>query len=225
MTTGDDAGRLRCGTRVAALVDQVAEGVPPDDPTHQARCPHCRAALRELEQLWDRVREAAREDVQPPRRLIDDVVRRVRQELRALGQLVPLETVVPRLVRHALLGGPRGMTRIADSVVARIVANTVRATRGVHALSVEGPGTSGGEVPGRLPPRGVEIEVSGHSLTVQVRLVVAYGRSIPAVTAEVRRRVMLRIEALTGLEATKIDIAVDDVFGHPQAPAPRRLPL
>ncbi|MBA3718492.1 MAG: Asp23/Gls24 family envelope stress response protein [Actinobacteria bacterium] len=224
MTGREDVARLPCGTSVAVLVDQVAEGLPALDPAHQAACPDCRATLRELELVWGTVREVVREEVVPPSRLIENVLRRVRQELRALGQLVPLQTVIPRLVRHALLGGPRGATRIADSVVARIVAKTARDTPGVHALSVRGIALPRAGGPGRLTPRGVAIEVSGHSVSVEVRLVVAYGRSIPDLAAEVRRRVIHRVEAMTGLEPTAVAVAVDDVFGDPE-PVPRRVPV
>lgn len=224
MTGSEETGRLPCGMKVAALVDQVAEGLPAADPAHQAECPHCQATLRELEQVWGTVRTVAREEVVPPRRLIESVFRRIRQELRALGQLVPLETVVPRLVRHALLDGPRGATRIAESVVARIVAKTVRDTPGVHALSTRGLAAARAGAPGRPAPRGVAVEVSGHRVTVEVRLVVTYGVSIPVLAAALRNRIILRVESLTGLEPTDVQIVVDDVFGDPES-VPHRFPL
>ncbi len=225
MNAAGDTRRLPCGTSLASLVDQVAEGIEPVDPEHQVVCPYCQAALRELEQLWGTVREMAREDVAPPSRLIEKVVVRIRRELRALGQLVPLEAIVPALVRHALLSGPRGSTRIADAVIARIVAKTTRDTPGIHALSVHAVRVVRGGLSGSPASRGVEIAVAGHSVTVEVRLVVEYGRSIPHLAAEVRRRVVRSVEALTGLEATRVDVLVDDVFGDPEAPEPRRFRL
>jgi|GEM_PF-1095480 len=224
MTGREDLSRLPCGTNIATLVDQIAEGVASADPAHQADCPDCQATLRELEHVWGTVRTVAREEIVPPRRLIESVFRRIRQELRALGQLVPLEAVIPRLVRHALLGGPRGATRIADSVVARIVAKAARDTPGVHALSVRELAAPKAGAPGRLAPRGVAVDISGHSVSVEVRLVVAYGTSIPALAAEVRRRVIRRVEVLTGLETTDVQVAFDDVFGDPDS-LPHRIVL
>ena len=125
--------RLPCGTELASLVDQVAERTPPLVDAHQAVCPHCRAALAELEELWGYVRALAREPVIAPARLVERVIRRVREELAALARL-PLELVVPRLVRHALLSGPRGTTRVASSVVAMISALAAQEVAGLSAL-------------------------------------------------------------------------------------------
>jgi len=224
MSADDHIERLPCGADLATLIDQVAEGLPPERPGHQETCPHCQAALRQLEQLWGVVSEVAREEVVRPRGLVENVVRRIRRELWALGQL-PLETIVPRLVRHALLAGPGGVTRIADTVVARLVARVVRETPGVYALSVRGVGAVPGGDSGRLAARGVAVEVEGHHVQVQVRLVIEYGRSIPVLSAEVRRRVIGWVEAVTGLEPGQVDIAVEDVYGVPDDPELKRFRL
>jgi uncharacterized alkaline shock family protein YloU len=41
---------------------------------------------------------------------------------------------------------------------------------------------------------------------------VEYGRSIPQVTQAVRERVIERVENLTGLEVTEVNIQVNDVM-------------
>ena len=212
MSEDERGERLRCGFELGSLVDQVAEGLPAQDPAHQAVCPHCQAALRELEELWGHVRELAREDVVPPERVARRVIRRVREQLAALGRL-PLEVVVPRLIRHALLDGPRGTTRIADSVVALIVKQVARGVRGVHSL-----GRAGIAAPLRASVRvetapGVLVEVSGHRVAIAVELVTAYATSIPDVAAAVRRRVIENVEAMTGLEVVEVSITVVDVRG------------
>jgi uncharacterized alkaline shock family protein YloU len=224
MTSNNGHG-LPCGAELAALIDQVSEGLPAERSDHQQACPHCQAALRQLEQLWGVVREVAREDIVRPPGLVENVVRRIRRELRALGQLLPLESVVPRLVRHALLAGPGGVTRIADTVVARLVARVVRDTPGVQALSVHGANGVSGRRPGELAARGITVTADGQRVDVEIRIVIEYGRQIAAVSAGVRDRVIRLIERLTGLEPGEIDIAVDDVYGVPAAPGPRRARL
>ncbi len=223
--TADHLERLPCGVELATLIDQVAEGLPPAEAKHQESCPHCQAALRHLEPLWGIVREVAREAIVRPPGLVESVVRRIRRELRALGQLVPLEIVVPRLVRHALLGGPGGVTRIADTVVARLVARIARETPGVYALSARGAIAVSGNSPGGMAARGVTVAVDGHRVDVQIRIVIEYGRRIPVVSAGIRDRVVRWVERVTGLEPGKIDIAVDDVYGFPSTPEPRRVRL
>jgi uncharacterized alkaline shock family protein YloU len=223
--SGDNGRRLPCGVELGALIDQVAQGLPAERSGHQETCPDCQTALRELEQLWGVVREVAREEIVRPPGLVESVVRRIRRELRALGQLLPLESVVPGLVRHALLTGPGGVTRIAETVVARLVARAVRETPGVHALSVRGViGVSDGS-PGWLAARGITVTGDGQRVDVEIRIVIEYGVQIAVVSARVRDRVVRLIERLTGLEPGVIDIAVEDVYGVPASPEPRRVRL
>jgi uncharacterized alkaline shock family protein YloU len=46
---------------------------------------------------------------------------------------------------------------------------------------------------------------------VDLTVNVAYGRSIPQLTEAVRRRVIERVESLTGLEVSDVNITVNDV--------------
>ncbi len=188
---------LACGTELASLVDQVADGLPPERPAHQETCPHCQATLQEINQLWSHVRELTREEIAIPSGIVERVIRRILEELRALGRLVPLEAVVPRLVRHALLHGPNGTTRIADRVVAKLIARLVLDLPNVRSLGHTG--------------RAIDVEITGLEATVDLRLVVSYGQRIPDVAATVRAAVIRRVEALTGLEVRAVNIAVESV--------------
>ncbi len=203
--------RLACGAELGQLVDQVAEATPPADLAHQAACPHCRAALEELESVWGEVRDLARQPVAVPAGVVEAVMRRVRAEHAAESVVIPLETIVPRLVRHALLTGERGTTQIADSVVAAVVRRAAVRVAGVHSV-----GAAGGldAVVGRLAGQaGVEVEVEGHRVTAALAIVVLYGYAIPEVVKAVRERVVEAVEQIAGLEAAAIDITVVDVDG------------
>lgn len=191
-----DGRRLDCGAKVGLLVDQVADGLPPTDPAHQASCPHCQTALHELDGLWSDVRELASEDVLVPRSIVEQVITRIRQGLAPSVTELSLEEVVPRLVRHALLRADRGTTRIADAVVARLAAAVTDEVSRVQLL-------------GGL--RGVDVDLREGRVRISLRLAIVYGASVPAVTRAVRGAVVGTVEAMTGLTVESVDIAVDAI--------------
>ena len=114
-----------------------------------------------------------------------------------------------------------GTTTIQDSVVSAIV--------GIAAEEVDGVATShgGAKLPGDTSPtvgefvdnltgstsrtRGLSVDVGERQTAVDVTVNVDYGRSIPQVTESVRQRVIERVENLTGLEVTEVNIQVNDV--------------
>jgi uncharacterized alkaline shock family protein YloU len=114
-----------------------------------------------------------------------------------------------------------GTTTIQDSVVSAIVSTA--------AEEVEGVATSHGGVklPGDTSPtvgefvdnltggtsrtRGLSVDVGDQQAAADVTLNVDYGRSIPQVAQAVRERVIERVENLTGLEVTEVNIQVNDV--------------
>lgn len=198
---------LACGTEVGALVDQVADDQVPVDSQHQVSCPHCQAALAELEPLWGRVRELTREEVVAPAGLTAAVMRLVRHERPAAKPpTLPLETVVPRLVQHALLHGERGTTRIADSVIAALIARAVAHAPGVRGLRAPGIRRRG------LGPA-VVVTVDLHRVTASLSLVVELGFVIPEVLAGVRVRAEAAVRDMAGLELAQLDVTVADVVG------------
>lgn len=203
-----DGEHLPCGADLGILVDQVAENLSPRDPEHEAGCEHCQAALAELGPLWEQVRELAREDVEVPPALLATVMRAVRAErIGNGGATLPLRAVIPQLVNHALLLGERGTLKIADSVVALIVAREALVTPGV--LSLDSGGAS--SLVGRSP--GVVVVVDESRVSVRLRLVAELGWPIPDVVDAVRRRAGAAVQIMTGLETAAIDITVTDVEG------------
>jgi uncharacterized alkaline shock family protein YloU len=113
----------------------------------------------------------------------------------------------------------RGGTTISDSVVAQIA--------GIAAQEVEkvqmGGGTTAavggflqsvtGSVTGGSPnySRGVRVEVGEEEAAVDLTMAVEYGYSVPQLTEAVRRNVISRVESLTGLRVTEVNITVNDV--------------
>ena len=113
----------------------------------------------------------------------------------------------------------RGRTTIADSVVAKIAGMAAREIPGVHSMGT-GAARALGAVRSRLPGQstqasagqGVSVEVGESQAAVDLDLVTWYGQSIVQVTDAVRANVIERIEAMTGLEVTEVNVSVDDLY-------------
>jgi uncharacterized alkaline shock family protein YloU len=115
------------------------------------------------------------------------------------------------------LQGDRGRTTISDSVVSQIA--------GVAAQEVEKVQMGGGTtaaVGGFLQSvtggsssanysRGVSVEVGEEEAAVDLMMAVEYGYSVPQLTEAARRNVINRVESLTGLRVTEVNITVNDV--------------
>jgi uncharacterized alkaline shock family protein YloU len=203
-TTGR-AEHLPCGAEVAELVEQVAAGRGDQRSDHQVTCPHCSALLPELDRLWAPIGEFTREQVTPPPGLVTAVMRQVR-----------------RLVAAAWLGlrtSSRGSTRVARWVVARIAGLAARQVPGVHQVlshvadidTARQPAPAGRNRQGRDAA-----DVGAGRTAIHLDLVTQYGESIPAIAQAVRHIVTKRIQDLTGLEVTEVNITVDDITPEPQ---------
>jgi uncharacterized alkaline shock family protein YloU len=80
------------------------------------------------------------------------------------------------------------------------------------AGSVTG-GTSGANY-----SRGISVEVGEEEAAVDLTMTVDYGESIPRVAEATRRNVINRVENLTGLRVTEVNILVSDVQIPDQQP-------
>jgi len=111
----------------------------------------------------------------------------------------------------------RGGTRIEDSVVQKIAGIAAQEVDGVRMgggatqavggiLSSITGGSGGGQT------RGVSVEVGEVESAVDITMTVEYGKSIPQISEAVRRNIVNRIENLTGLNVTEVNITVNDVF-------------
>ena len=119
------------------------------------------------------------------------------------------------------LNSDRGSVTIDDAVVKKIA--------GIAAQEVEkvqvGGGTSAavggflgsvtgavtGSSSGPAPTSGVSVEVGNSEAAVDLTVALEYGVAIPRTTEAVRRNVINRVESLTGLRVTEVNITVNDV--------------
>ena len=120
------------------------------------------------------------------------------------------------------LHSDRGSTNISDTVVQKIAGIAAQEVEKVQmgggaAAAVTGfLGSVSGAVTGSLsgggsPTSGVSVEVGEQEAAVDLTVAIEYGVSIPQVTETVRRNVINRIENLTGLGVTEVNIVVNDV--------------
>jgi len=130
----------------------------------------------------------------------------------------------------ALVTG-QGRTSIADSVVEKIAGVAAREISGVHEMG-RGTARAFGALKEKLPvggsgpnvSQGVRVEVGERQAAVDIDLVVEYGVSIPGVAQAVRENVIGRIETMTGLQVTEVNVSIDDIFlGDDRAPEPPRV--
>lgn len=115
-----------------------------------------------------------------------------------------------------------GNTTILEPVVTSIVGKAVSEVEGL------GPETEGTRLPGdnsrtvgefvdsvtggRGRTRGVSVEVGDRQAAVDLTVTVAYGKPVADVTTAVRNNVVKRVENLTGLEVTEVNISVADIY-------------
>ncbi|AVT28502.1 Asp23/Gls24 family envelope stress response protein [Plantactinospora sp. BC1] len=118
---------------------------------------------------------------------------------------------------RAELSTEAGKTRIAEGVVAKIAGFAAREIPGVHSMGA-GLARRVGQLRGLVPGgsetirQGVSVEVGEREAAVDLDIVTFYGQSIVDVSEAVRRNVVERVQAMTGLRVVEVNINVDDVF-------------
>jgi uncharacterized alkaline shock family protein YloU len=109
----------------------------------------------------------------------------------------------------------KGSTSIADAVVTKVASIATREVGGVYEL-----GGGAARVVGSVAQRvgigdartqGVSVEVGEKEAAVDITIVVEYGESIPKLSQEIRDNVTRRIEGITGLAVTEVNVTVNDL--------------
>jgi len=114
------------------------------------------------------------------------------------------------------LGTEQGRTTIADGVVTKVASLAAREVAGVHELG-GGAARAMGSVTQRVGigdqrTQGVSVEVGEREAAVDLVVVVDYGESVPRVAGAIREQVIKRIEGITGLKVTEVNIDVTDLY-------------
>ncbi len=110
----------------------------------------------------------------------------------------------------------RGSTTLADVVVTKVASIAAREVPGVYELGGGVARAVGGMTQrvgvGDQRTQGVSVEVGQREAAVDLTLVIEYGESIPQVSEAVRNNVIKRVEGITGLSVTEVNIAVNDLY-------------
>lgn len=109
----------------------------------------------------------------------------------------------------------QGSTTIADDVVTKVASIAASEVPGVHtvgggAARAVGAITSAVGI-GDQRRQGVSVEVGETEAAVDLTVVVEYGESIPKVAKALRENIIRRVEGITGLKTTEVNIAVNDL--------------
>ena len=104
-----------------------------------------------------------------------------------------------------------GDVRIADEVVAIIAGLATTEVEGVSSMA----GNSTNEIVSRLGmknlSKGILVEVMENEVKVDVAINIAYGYSIPEVSAKVQDKVKSAIENMTGLTVAVVNVRIASV--------------
>ena len=104
-----------------------------------------------------------------------------------------------------------GEIKIANDVVATIAALAATETKGVAYLSGSLTHDVIAKHSSKNLSKGVRVEVLSGIVNVDVALNIAYGYSIPEVSAKVQERVKSEIENMTGLEVSIVNVRIASV--------------
>ena len=192
---------LPCGVPLEEIYAQVVDQTPPARPEHQARCPHCRAALADLSEAWAPVAQLAAKQITAPSSLLESVLAKARQ--------------ISRDPWYGMITTDHGRTRVAARVVGavtRIAAQEVphvsiafgrrRATRDKDPATIAGTARESA----------TNVGVARSQVDIDVQIVIEMGPNIPTLADQVRRAVRTDIERFTGLTAAEVDVTVVDVL-------------
>lgn len=129
----------------------------------------------------------------------------------------------------------QGKTTIASGVVQKIAGIAAREISGVYSMG-GGVSRAFGALRERIPggsttsnTAGVQVEVGEKQAAIDLDIVAEYGASIVELARAVRRNVITATEAMTGLEVTEVNIAVNDIHfpsddtESEEPPAPSRV--
>jgi uncharacterized alkaline shock family protein YloU len=218
---------LPCGAHPADLLEQIADQAAAAGPAsvdgaasaapgpsgevlaHQRVCPHCRAMIAELRELWAPVAQVSTATITAPPSLTRGIMDRV--------------TALAQHNWHAVVEDNPGATRIAAWVVAIVARRAAASVDGVNTVSgrVHPADPAVADVqaaygttsrPSTHQALADGIGIAGRKVVVRVQITAAAGSPMLTVLAEqVRRRVILHVRALTGLDVVEVDVEVTDL--------------
>ncbi len=114
----------------------------------------------------------------------------------------------------SMLVTERGNTTIHGRVVSKIAGMAAREVDGVHMGG--GAARTAGGIMGSITgsenqTRGVSVEVGATEAAIDLTMGIDYGRNILETVEEVRRRISERVQSITGLRVTEMNVTINDI--------------
>jgi uncharacterized alkaline shock family protein YloU len=112
------------------------------------------------------------------------------------------------------LVGDRGTTTISDGVVSKIAGMSAQEVEGVHmggSASRTAGGLLGSVTGSESQTRGVSVEVGKIETAIDLKMGIEYGRNILQSVEEVRQRITERVQNMTGLRVTELNVTIADI--------------
>ena len=109
----------------------------------------------------------------------------------------------------------RGTTTIKDVVVKTLAGMAAGEVEGVYiggGASRAAGGVLGGITGSQSQTRGVSVEVGQAETAIDLSMSIEYGKNILQTTRRVRERITERVESLTGLRVTELNVTINDVI-------------
>ena len=113
------------------------------------------------------------------------------------------------------LQSDRGVTNISGSVVSTIAGRSAQEVEGVYMGG--GASRSAGGILGNLTgsdngaTRGVSVEVGTTETAIDLKMGIEYGKNILGTVGEVRQKITERVQNMTGLKVTELNVTISDV--------------
>lgn len=198
------AANLACGAVVDGLLEQIAEGRCDQRSDHQQHCPHCAAALRELDAIWAPVRHHAAQPVAPPTGLTSLVMHQIRNLTRDAWQTLQVTD--------------EGALRVAAQVVARLARLAAARVPGVvAAFGRARPPNDARAATGEQHYPHAAAGVLGRTAIVDVAVAVTYGQPIDEIAHRIQKQVISELRNNLGLERLAVNVSVDDIVASKRA--------
>lgn len=121
------------------------------------------------------------------------------------------DTTTGTIAEGLTLTTERGLTTVADDVVAKLAGHACREVEGVAKMGNTFRRLIGRARLNESLAQGVHVEVGKKECAVDLVIVARYGHSIPELANEVRNNVISRIESMTGLLVKEVNLEIDDV--------------
>ena len=109
----------------------------------------------------------------------------------------------------------RGSTTIKESVVAKITGMAAGEVEGVHmggSASRSAGGLLEGITGSESTTRGVSVEVGSVEAAIDLKMGIDYGKNILGTVGEVRQKITERVQTITGLKVTELNVTIADVI-------------